>query len=219
MSHILFCDNLTLPNLLFCGKLRSANNESSDMKLNSIKFDSKQQFKLVLAIFLLLSAIEILNMLTGRTLNQFGNIPRVVSALPGILIGPFLHGGIGHFLSNIVPLCIFSFLMLQHGAKRFFMVTLWIIVLTGLLVWLFGRSATHVGISGVLYGYFAYLLLAGFLSGKPKLMIISLLVGFFYGGLIFGVLPSRPFVSWESHLFGFISGLIAARLWAKQAVK
>ncbi|MFT4937508.1 MAG: membrane associated rhomboid family serine protease [Paraglaciecola sp.] len=189
------------------------------MKQNSIYFDSKRQFKVVLVIFLLFSTIEIINLLTARTLNQFGNIPRVVSALPGILFGPFLHGGLGHFFSNIIPLCIFSFLMLQHGARRFFKVSLWIIVLTGLLVWLFGRSATHVGISGVVYGYFAYLLLAGFLSGKPKLIIISLLVGFFYGGLIFGVLPSRPFVSWESHLFGFISGLIAAKLWAKQAVK
>jgi membrane associated rhomboid family serine protease len=188
------------------------------MKLTTKNLDNKQQFKLVLAIFVLFSVIELINLFSGRVLNQYGNLPRAVTALPGIFIGPFLHGGLGHFLSNIVPLCIFVFLMLQHGTQRFVLVSLWIFIVTGLLVWLFGRSATHVGISGVVYGYFGYLLLAGFLSRKPKLIIISLLVGFFYGGLIFGILPSRPFVSWESHLFGFASGLIAARLWAKQKI-
>ncbi|WP_428982833.1 rhomboid family intramembrane serine protease [Paraglaciecola aquimarina] len=151
-------------------------------------------------------------------LNQFGNIPRYVPGLTGIITGPFIHGSLQHYLSNIFPLCIFSYLLLQYGIHRYLLVTVWITLLTGILVWLFARSATHIGVSGVVYGYFGYLLLAGFLSRKIKLMIISLVVGFFYGGLIFGVLPSSPYVSWESHLFGFISGLVAARLWAKPRV-
>ncbi|MGJ8680896.1 rhomboid family intramembrane serine protease [Paraglaciecola sp.] len=176
--------------------------------------DSKQQFKFVFGIFLFFTVIELINLFTGRFLNQFGNIPRYVPGLTGIVVGPFLHGGIQHFLSNIVPLCIFSYLVMQYGIKRYALVTVWLIGMTGILVWLFARPATHIGISGLVYGYFGYLVLAGFLSGKFKLIVISLLVGFFYGGLIFGVLPSRPFVSWESHLFGFICGLVAAKLWA-----
>lgn len=176
--------------------------------------DTAQQLRFVASVFALLCAIEGLNLLTGRALNQFGLIPREVSALPGILLSPFLHGNLWHFFSNIVPICVFCFFMLQYGTRRFVVVTLFIIVATGLLVWLFGREARHVGISGLVYGYFAFLLLAGFLSRKPKLIVISLIVGFFYGGLIFGVLPSRPFVSWESHLFGFVAGLVAAKRWA-----
>lgn len=179
------------------------------------RLDTTQQLKLVMAIFLFLTGIEIINLLTGRVLNQFGNIPRSVNSLFGIFIGPFLHASIWHYSSNIVAVCIFSFLLLQYGLKRYLLITLWIIVGSGILVWLFGRSAYHIGISGVIYGYFGYLVLAGFLSGKLKLIMISLLVGFFYGGLIFGVLPSRPFVSWESHLFGFMIGLAAAKFWAK----
>ncbi|WP_158769113.1 rhomboid family intramembrane serine protease [Paraglaciecola sp. L1A13] len=174
-----------------------------------------QQLKIVSCIFIVVTVIEVINLLTGRVLNQFGNIPRYVPGLIGVLIGPFLHGSFSHYLSNIVPLCVLSFLMLQYGNKRFFGVTLFCIILTGLLVWLFGRSASHIGMSSVIYSYFGFLLLAGFLSRKFSLIIISLLVAFFYGGLIFGVLPARTFVSWEGHLFGFISGLIAARLWAK----
>ena len=112
--------------------------------------NSKQHIRLVLAIFLLLSSIEIINLLTGRMLNHLGNIPRYVPGLRGIVLGPFLHGSLQHYFSNIIPLCIFSYLLLQYGLKRYMQLTLWIILITGLLVWLFGRPATHIGASGVI---------------------------------------------------------------------
>jgi membrane associated rhomboid family serine protease len=177
--------------------------------------NNKQHIRLVLAIFLVFSVIEIINLFTGRILSQLGTIPRYVPGLRGIVLGPFVHASLQHYFSNIIPLCIFSYLLLQYGLQRYLQVTLWVMMTSGLLVWLFARPATHIGVSGIIYGYFGYLVLAGFLSGKFKLIIISVLVAFFYGGLIFGILPSSPFVSWESHLFGFIAGLVAAKLWAK----
>ena len=185
------------------------------MKLANKHLNTSQQIKFVLSIFVILSVIELINLFTGRMLNQLGTIPRYVPGLRGIVLGPFIHGSLQHYFSNIVPICIFSYLLLQYGVKRYTLVSLWIILSAGVLVWLFGRAASHVGVSGVIYGYFGYLVLAGFLSGKFKLMLISVLVAFFYGGLIWGVLPSTPFVSWESHLFGFLAGLVAAKLWAK----
>ncbi len=174
---------------------------------------TKQQLKYVVIICLAVSLIELVNLLTGRWINQFGLQPRHLDALGSVLISPFFHGSFSHFASNIVVLSVFSFLMLQYGLKRFCLVSLWIIVISGVLVWLFGRSAIHIGASGLIYGYFGFLILAGFLSGQIKLVTIALVVAFFYGGLIFGVMPTRPFVSWEFHLFGFIAGLIAAKFW------
>lgn len=174
---------------------------------------SKPQSKLIFGLFLTVTIIEIINLFSGRLLNHFGIVPRELPGLTGVIFGPFLHGSLWHYGSNIIPLCLFSFLTLQYGTRRYLLISTYLIFSTGLLVWGLGRDAVHVGASGLIYGYFGFLVLAGFLNRKPKLIIISLLVGFFYGGLIFGVLPVRGHISWESHLFGFLMGLSAARFW------
>ncbi|MEP1385148.1 MAG: rhomboid family intramembrane serine protease [Paraglaciecola sp.] len=184
------------------------------MRLTNKPMNTSQQVKIIFWLFVIITIVELINLFTGRMLNQLGNIPRYIPGLKGIILGPFIHGSLQHYFSNIIPICIFSYLLLQYGLKRYVLVSLWVVLGTGILVWLFGRASSHIGVSGVIYGYFGYLVLAGFLSGKVKLMLISVLVAFFYGGLIWGVLPSSPYVSWESHLFGFLTGLAAAKLWA-----
>ncbi|GGO67091.1 rhomboid family intramembrane serine protease [Bowmanella pacifica] len=173
----------------------------------------KNQLKVLLWLLASFAIVEVINFFSGRALNQLGILPREVTSLPGILFMPWLHGSLAHFMSNIVPLAIFWLLMLEYGLKRTLWVSLFIILSTGMLVWLFGRFAYHIGASGLVYGQFGFLVLAGFYSRQVIKLIISLAVGFLYGGMVFGVLPSQPFISWEAHLFGFASGLLAARLW------
>ncbi|WP_143730012.1 rhomboid family intramembrane serine protease [Microbulbifer sp. GL-2] len=174
----------------------------------------RNSIKWVVAIFSVLATIEIINILTGRSLNYFGLIPRSASHLPHIFSAPLLHGSLWHFLSNILTLCIFSFLVLQYGVKTYLKVTLAIIIATGLTVWLFARGGNHLGSSSVVYGYLGFLLLAGFISKHFSRLIISIFVGLAYGGLILGVLPQGNYISWESHLFGFIFGILSAKVWA-----
>ena len=185
------------------------------MSFKKLSIKSKKRIYIVLSIIALLLVVEAINMLSGRSLSQFGIYPRRLSTLPGIFTAPFIHGSLMHFLSNAVPLAIFSFLLLIHGTLRFVFVSVWIMVVGGGLVWLFGRQSMHIGASGVLYGYFAYLLVAGFLSKQFKLLLISLFVMFGYGGMIWGVLPSSPYISWESHLFGALAGGTAALIWIR----
>ncbi len=172
----------------------------------------KVQLKIVFNLFLVVAAIELINTLTGRTLNQFGIIPRTDVGLIGILSAPFIHGNSLHFASNIVPLLLFATLMLEHGRLRFWLGSTGIIVLGGLAVWAFGRNSIHIGASGLIFGYLGFLVTAGIVSKELKLLVIALFVGFFYGGMLWGVLPTQEYISFESHLFGLLAGIFMALL-------
>jgi len=87
--------------------------------------------------------------------------------------------------------------------------------LSGLFVWLGGREALHIGASGVIYGLAAFLFLSGIISFNIRLLTISLVVSLVYGGMFWGIFPIKPEISWESHLWGGISGFALAIFFRK----
>jgi membrane associated rhomboid family serine protease len=153
-----------------------------------------------------MTLIEIINILSGRVFISYGISPREISGLLGILLSPFIYGSIGHYLANIIPFGLFTFLILQQGTKKYLLVSLIGMILTGFAVWLIGSKGLHVGASGVVYSYFGFLVVNGLVSKDIKLIVISLLVFLGYGGMVWGVLPNQLGVSWESHLFGLLIG-------------
>jgi len=146
-------------------------------------------------------------------LSKWGLIPRQLHGLWGIVCSPFLHANLSHLVSNTVPLIVLLGIILATQ-RRGWEIVVEIIVLGGVLLWIFGRSAVHIGASGLVYGLIAYLLVAGFRQGKIVPAVAALVVGFLYGGtLIFGVLPSvGPEVSWDGHLLSAVAGGLLAYL-------
>jgi membrane associated rhomboid family serine protease len=175
----------------------------------------KTQIRITLAFGALIVLISFINFLLGLSLNSFGILPRSLSHLSGIIVAPFLHANLTHLLSNLFPLLLFSWLTMQWGKATFIRVSVTIWLLSGACVWLMGREAIHIGASGIVYGYFGFLILGGFYAKKIHLTIISVAVAFIYGGMIWGVLPGRGFVSYEYHFFGLIAGLLSAKAWAR----
>ena len=173
------------------------------------------QLRVLLTLGAFLIVIEIVNLITGNSLNQFGVYPRSLSHLPYIFIAPFLHGTPSHLMANFIPLLLFMWLSMQWGKRTFLIATASALIIGGLGVWIFGRSAMHIGASGMVYGYFGFLVLAGFKSKKIKYLLISIIVAIVYGGMLVGILPTSRFISFEYHLFGFLGGLFAAWHWAR----
>ncbi|EYB68450.1 rhomboid-like protein [Deinococcus phoenicis] len=149
----------------------------------------------------------------GGTLDSYGIVPRDPGSLPHVLTAPFLHVGFGHLIANTVPLAVLAFMSALRGVGRFLAATLVIVVVGGLLVWLFGRgNSVHLGASELVFGYLAYLLGVGWWERTPVAIAAAVVALFLYGGALWGVLPTNPVVSWEAHLFGFLAGLLAAAL-------
>lgn len=160
---------------------------------------------------LLVWAVHIVNfILFGGRLIVFGIHPLDLSSLWGIFTSPLLHADFSHLMSNTVPGAIFAFLIGYSGHRVFWEVTAIVVILGGLGVWLFGGIGTnHIGASGLVYGWLAYLLVRGFFNRSLSEIGLGVTLGFIYSGLIFGLLPGTPGMSWQAHLFGAVGGLLA----------
>ena len=141
-----------------------------------------------------------------------GVLPRRLDGLIGIFGMPFVHGSLGHLLANTVPLLFFGAMLVGRSVRYFFAVALAVTVLGGLGLWLFGRSAAHIGASGMVFGLFGFLVVRGLYERRLSSIAITALVTVVYGGMIFGVLPRGGHVSWEAHLFGLLAGIGVARV-------
>jgi membrane associated rhomboid family serine protease len=145
------------------------------------------------------------------SLDHYGIVPRTVGGLVGIVAAPFLHENLGHIVGNTVPL--FILLLLLAGSKaRSWAIVIEIILLGGFLLWLFGRSADHIGASGLIFGLIAFLLVSGFLEKRVVPLLVSLAVGFLYGWtLLWGIMPRfGSSISWDGHLWSAVAGAIVA---------
>ena len=141
-------------------------------------------------------------------LEKFGVLPRDASGLFGIVAMPFLHSDWKHIVNNSWPLLVLL-TILSNTTRFFWQVISGITIGSGILIWLFGRTALHIGASGLVFGLIGYLLVAGFKTKQAVPLVGSAIVFSLYGGIIFsGISPFQTGVSWEGHLFGLIVGAL-----------
>lgn len=184
--------------------------------------DNTQALKaglLVLTIpVLLMWASEIVDQVILRgALDRFGIMPRTTTGLRGILFSPFLHLGFLHLVANTIPFLVLGGFVIIRGIPRFVAASVIIMILGGFGTWLIGGGGTvHVGASGVVFGYLGVLIGSAIFERSFVSIAIALIAGGLYGGILWGVLPGQIGISWEGHLFGFLGGVLTAKLFAKK---
>lgn len=154
----------------------------------------------------------------GDRLQANGIVPRSVSGLDGILWAPFLHGGFPHLVSNSIPFVVLSGLVLTGGRRRYVQASSLIIVVGGLMVWAFavGSNENHIGASGWVFGLLGFTIAAAVREKRPVGILAAVVAIVAYGGIIVSSFVPSAGISWEGHLFGFIAGLVAARVIVKK---
>lgn len=155
-------------------------------------------------------------------LETYGLVPRTFRGLTGIITMPFLHGDFKHLLGNTIPLAVTMMLLAGSRANSGAIVVI-ITLLGGIGLWLFGRTALHIGASGLVFGLIAFHVCAGIFEKRLQSVVLSVVVGLLYASTILqGIVPFQRGVSWEGHLIGSIAGafvaLIVSRM-LKQSVK
>ena len=187
-------------------------------KDNSISYKIKSRISVLGRFISIFWISELLDLLIFKgSLDRFGIIPHDLIGLRGILFAPFLHGGLSHLIANTIPFLVLSWFVMLQETSDFWIVTLLTMIVGGFGVWLFGvPGSVHIGASILIFGYLGFLLLRGYFQRNFISIFLSIIVSFFYGGLVLEMLPSRPGISWEGHLFGFIGGVLAAKLIANE---
>ncbi|MDR0715030.1 MAG: rhomboid family intramembrane serine protease [Bacteroidales bacterium] len=158
-------------------------------------------------------AVQVVGAVFSLRLKQYGLQPLELTGLAGIFTMPLLHADWEHLVSNTpaMLLLIFGmFLFYKQGAWR---ILLCLYMLSGLLTWLMGRSAVHIGASGVVYALAAFHFMSGVIKKVPRQRAFALLVAFLYGGFVWAFFPTLyagTSVSWEGHLSGLLAGIAFA---------
>src|SRR6185437_8294036 len=164
--------------------------------------------------------LQVANWADGYRLDtELGILPEHVSRLPEIFTAPFLHFSWQHIEGNSVPLFVLGVLAAYRSIPRFLLASLIIAVTSGLAVWLFqSGNAVTVGASGLIFGYFGYVLVRGFFDRNPVDIGVGLVAGVLYWTILAVALPGTPGVSWIGHLGGLVGGILAAWLLRTPAV-
>jgi membrane associated rhomboid family serine protease len=152
----------------------------------------------------------VLSAASAQSAARLAITPRTAGGLVGIVTAPFVHANFAHLAANVPPFIVLGALILRRSEAEFLRVALIVTVAQGVALWLFGRRAAHMGMSGVIFGFLGWLLgVAWFTRATPDLLIAAGVLAF-YGGMLAGVAPARNGTSWEGHLFGLIAGVASA---------
>jgi membrane associated rhomboid family serine protease len=158
-------------------------------------------------------ALQIANYADSYLLSQsYGIVPRNIGHLPYILTAPFLHASWSHIEGNSGPLFIFGFLAAYRGLAKFAAVTAIVVLTSGLAAWFFEASGTvGVGASGVVFGYFGYIIVRGLFDRHAIDVLIGAVMALCFA-YQFSVLLPHQGIGWQAHIGGLAGGILSGWL-------
>jgi membrane associated rhomboid family serine protease len=183
-------------------------------EFRSAEFDvteARKAFFLMVGFIGLIWILQIANWADHYHLDfDYGILPRSLGRLPEIFTAPFLHFSWDHIEGNSGPLFVFGFLAAYRGVVKFLGVTVLVAVTSGLAVWLFqGNNELTVGASGLIFGYFGYVLSRGRSDRNLIDALAAVVMALSYAYILTVAIPGTPGVSWIGHLGGLIGGIAA----------
>ncbi|MDR2979859.1 MAG: rhomboid family intramembrane serine protease [Bacteroidales bacterium] len=175
-----------------------------------------------LIMALLIAVAFVVNSTFSLRWEEYGLQPRSLAGLRGILTMTFLHSDVSHLFSNLIPLFMLSFGLFYYFPGKALIIIVLLTITTGILTWTIGRDGNHIGASGLVYALAFFLVTISIIKMETSMLAFTLIIIFLYGSMIWGFFPQLfpdKHISWEGHLAGAISGVIAAIIYRNEGPK
>ena len=171
--------------------------------------EAKKAFFVMVGFIGLIWILQAINWAVHYRLDfDYGIVSHNISRLPEIFTAPFLHLSWAHIEGNSGPLFVFGFLAAYRGVTKFLGVTVLVAVTSGMAIWLFqGGNELTVGASGLIFGYFGYVLSRGVFDRNLIDALAAVVMALSYAYILTVAVPGTPGVSWIGHLGGLVGGL------------
>jgi membrane associated rhomboid family serine protease len=171
--------------------------------------EARKAFFLMVGFIAVIWILQIANWADHYGLDaSYGILPRSLGRLGDIFTAPFLHFSWDHIEGNSGPLFVFGLLAAYRGVVKFLGVTLVVAITSGLAVWLFqGSDELTVGASGLIFGYFGYVLTRGIIERNLIDALAAIVIGLSYAYILTVAIPGAHGVSWIGHLGGLVGGI------------
>jgi len=169
---------------------------------------------IVVGMLAVLWIIQIINNADHYQLSiDYSIQPRIAADLPYIFTAPFLHWSWAHIEGNSIPFLVLGFLAAYRSSLRKFLgVTAVVVVTSGIAVWATSSTGSEtVGASGVIFGWFGYVIVRGFFNHNKIDIVVGLLVMVYYLPIFTDLLPA-PHLGYEAHIGGLVGGVFCG--WA-----
>ncbi|MFF7994218.1 rhomboid family intramembrane serine protease [Kitasatospora xanthocidica] len=182
--------------------------------------DARRALFTMVGVLAAIWLIQLVNWIDDYDLGRrFGVVPQDPSRLPNIVTAPFLHWNWAHLEANSGPLFVFGFLAAYRGVKKFLGLTLLVALTSELTAWVFDPPhSVGAGASGVVFGYFGYVVLRGVFDRNLVDTLIGVVLGASFAYMVTSALPGvAPGISWSAHLGGLVGGLAGAWIFRDRA--
>jgi membrane associated rhomboid family serine protease len=194
----------------------------SEDEAQTLLTSARRAFFVMVGVLAVLWIIQVINFADNYGLNaSYGIRPHDIGALPYLLTAPFLHVSWTHIEGNSGPLFIFGFLAAYRGIGKFAAVTLVVVITSGLAAWFFQPAHTvvngvtlqtiGVGASGVVFGYFGYLMVRGIFDRRAIDVLVGAVMALCFA-YQFSVLLPQQGIGWQDHIGGLVGGIASGWL-------
>jgi membrane associated rhomboid family serine protease len=165
-----------------------------------------------LVVALLPLVIHLVGSASTSRYHRLALHPRNPQSIWAIASYPLVHVNFRHLAFNCVPLLLLGLLIATKSVSTYWLATVLILLVGGWGTWLFSSADRVAGASGLVFGYWGFIIASAALSEDPFWTAAAALTLMVYAGLWSSLMKLEGGISWAGHFWGLVGGITSAVL-------